>query len=105
MCIRDRLECGVISHARLGKAMLHWGLAASRFRIAQVSAVAICFAILAGLGVPRIEKDVGTASAWVPSGSRYEGQLHDWERLVDEGVTDRSSAHILISSDVEGSSR
>jgi len=96
---RQPLECGVVSHGRLASAMLHWGLTATRFRSASVSAVAITFAVLAGLGLPLVEQDVGTASSWVPAGGRLERQLKDWEDLVDKSVTDRSYAYFLVSSD------
>ena len=59
------------------------------------------FFVVLSTGMREIEQSEGQPWDWVPSGTRYERQLKEWDRLVDNSVTDRTHAYILVRSEDE----
>ena len=82
----------------LGAGMLSWGFVAVRYRLIISPLVLCLFGALIGAGVPRFEVDQGSISEWVAQGTRLEQQIKDWDTYVDDSVTDRTYAYILITA-------
>jgi len=91
-------NCTLVSQTSLAGCMLSWGFTVVRHRLALLAVVLIVYLALVGAGLPRLVVDEGSLSEWVPSGGRLEKQIQDWDTYVDNSVTDRTYAHILISA-------
>lgn len=93
---RSPFEVGIVPKAKLGAAMLHWGFIVTKYRYVVVVLVLALYGSLAGAGFPRIKMDQGSSEEWVPRGSRLQQRINDFNTLVDDSVSDRTYAYIMV---------
>ena len=95
------LESSPLPSSELTRATFHIGRNVALARVPIMIMIIATYATLAGVGWGEYSYS-NEVYNWVPSGGRYEKQLREWDQYVDDSVTDRTTAYIIIGSDNEG---
>lgn len=100
MVLRKPVDTSPVPQSVLGQIMHNWGYQMGRAPTGGATfAFVTLFMLVFAAGMSQIELDHGTEADWVPTNGRFASQLREWDRLVDDSVTDRSFAFLQIMSE------
>ena len=98
VAMKAPLDSGPVPQAKLAKLTFNVGYSVTMARVPIAAVVLVTYAIISGVGWTQYEYS-NELYNWVPIGGRFESQLREWDRLVNNSVTDRTAAYILVQSD------